>query len=210
QVWVTESPPAAPNTAPEPPRLVVREAEPKRAKPARDWYGDPLPLGAVARLGTSRFRHGGPVSCVAITPDGKTVASGSEAGDKTVRGWDAATGKEIYRLDLSSGILALAFSHDGQTFAVGTQGKAVHLVDGATGQELRILQGHEQDVSAVLFCPDDETLITASYDGTVHLWQVATGKEVCRFTVAGNKVHCLALSRDGRTLAAGCEERTGR
>src|SRR5206468_2120363 len=58
-----------------------------------DQYGDPLPNGAIARLGTSRFLHGAFVRSIAYSPDGRWLVSGGD--DNMVRLWDAASGKEI-------------------------------------------------------------------------------------------------------------------
>ena len=58
---------------------------------AADAFGDPLPAGVIARLGTVRLRH----TCMALAwaPDGQTLAS---AGwDGTIRIWDAASGKQV-------------------------------------------------------------------------------------------------------------------
>src|SRR5437899_1912584 len=43
-----------------------------------DLHGDPLPDGALVRFGTLRWRHGGPVSFVAFTPDGKALVTASQ------------------------------------------------------------------------------------------------------------------------------------
>src|SRR5205085_1419420 len=62
-----------------------------------DRFGDPLPAGALARLGTSRHRAAG--AHVAVTPDGKTVVTVGD--DLVVRSFDAATGdtRETRTLD---------------------------------------------------------------------------------------------------------------
>src|SRR5713101_9815218 len=65
-------------------------APPKAAR--TDRYGDPLPEGAIARLGTVRFRHGAYVLAMAFTADGKQLLSYSTNG---VRVWEVATGKEL-------------------------------------------------------------------------------------------------------------------
>src|SRR5262249_54275112 len=65
--------------------------------PRADRHGDPLPAGALARLGTVRLREGGAVRALALAPDGKTVASAAINTGPTHL-WDAASGKEVHQV----------------------------------------------------------------------------------------------------------------
>jgi RNA polymerase sigma factor (sigma-70 family) len=58
----------------------------------RDRYGDPLPAGAVARLGSLRLFHGELVENVVLSPDSKLVVSCARDG---ARLWNAITGREL-------------------------------------------------------------------------------------------------------------------
>jgi RNA polymerase sigma factor (sigma-70 family) len=83
-----------------------------------DRYGDPLPPGAVARLGTIRFRAPGEIMSLAYSPDGKTIAVASHGG---LFLFDAASGKRLRQLSLPNAMwdreMPLAFSPDGKRLA---------------------------------------------------------------------------------------------
>jgi RNA polymerase sigma factor (sigma-70 family) len=81
-----------------------------------DVQGDALPEGALARLGTVRWRARGEISALALSPDGKTAAA---AGEGRLRLIDVATGKPLSTLsDLGMGASMVAFSPDGTRLAV--------------------------------------------------------------------------------------------
>ena len=90
------------------------------ALPKTDQLGDPLPNGAVARLGTIRFRPGGH-GASAVSPDGKWLATDLISKTRTeVVLWDSKTGqaKWRYKFDDASWIRSLHFRTDSRQLAV--------------------------------------------------------------------------------------------
>src|SRR5438128_2094003 len=73
------------------------------------------PKNAAVRLGTPEFRHGDFINSVCFSTDGKFIVSGSD--DKTLRVWDATTGREIHRLPHKSSVEAGLFLSDNQWLA---------------------------------------------------------------------------------------------
>jgi WD40 repeat protein len=165
-----------------------------------DSYGDPLPDGAVARLGTSRLCHQGAFALV-FAPDGKALAS--LADDGSVRHWEVATGKELAEarlprfLGYSTGGTLLAFSADGKMLAVAGPDQAVHVFDVPGLRERHRFPA--RGVSVLAFAPGRGLLAAGSYDGAISLYDAAAGRPV-REWEAGTASSALAFSADGKKL----------
>jgi RNA polymerase sigma factor (sigma-70 family) len=178
RAWVGGNPDAGPpGRAPAEWAALPPKPAPQRAD-RRDAYGDPLPEGVRARLGTSRLRPSYEIYNLAFAPDSKTLATG---GYECVHIWDAATGQTVRSLPMPGGLVRpLAFAPNGQMLAAGGLGPAIRLWDVGTGAVVREIRGYGGKVVSLVFSPDGRTLVSGTTDGTVRLWDVATGEEAGR------------------------------
>jgi WD40 repeat protein len=152
------------------------------------------------------FVHDAPVTCVAFSPDGQTVLTGS--WDRTARLWDAQTGQPKETLPHNGRVVAVAFSPDGQTVLTGSWDQTARLWDARTGQPKEPLP-HNGRVVAVAFSRDGQTVLTGSTDQTARLWDAQTGQH--KKTLPHNKktlphngeVEAVAFSPDGLTVLTG-------
>jgi len=175
---------------------------PDAALTRTDLYGDPLPEGAIARLGTVRFRHGLNISCVSFAPNGKFLATGSY--DSSVRVWDRDTGKQRARFQVPhrAQICCNAFSPDGKVVAAGDNCSRIWLWDWQSGREPISFKAHDEVVQTLAFSPDGKVLASGGWDHTVCLWEAASGRELHRLGGHENEVYRLAFSPNGKMLAS--------
>ena len=150
--------------------------------------------------------HTDGVYCLAFSPDGKHLATGSATllflGEIQI--WDRVTGKVLHRLLGHAGpVIGVAFSPDGKHLASAGSDRTVRVWETATGKELSILRGHSEYASCVAFSPDGSLLVSGSGDRTVKVWDGNTFQE--RRTLQGHEkgIYAVAFRPDGKALAVG-------
>jgi RNA polymerase sigma factor (sigma-70 family) len=159
-------------------------------KPRVDSFGDPLPIDAISRLGTERFKHGadvnGRIHNAVFSPDGKLIVSRIEPfRNPNLRLWETATGKQLPGpwSTLGKGIIATAFSPDSKTLAAAVlmqQNASVTteilLFDIASAKPPRSLAKAPGLVEAMVFADGGKVLVTAGGE-TIYWWEVASGRQ---------------------------------
>ena len=147
------------------------------------------------------------VFSVAFSPDGKTVASGSE--DRTIRLWNVETEENIATFTGHKDVVfSVAFSPDGKMLASGAQDDMVKLWDVETGQNLHTLK-HNYRVFSVAFSPDGKVVAGGAWSG-VKLWNIETGEDLS-ILEESTKIRSgsIAFSPDGTTLVSAGVDRFG-
>jgi hypothetical protein len=175
-----------------------------------DLQGDPLPPGAVARLGPIRLRHivrdYSGSACLAFAPDGKTLVSGGDVG---LRAWDVATCRQLDWFKDTFPATAAFFSRDGKKLTTADNNGSVRHWDVATGKALLAwippkdfaFQGRGAFLSA-----NGDVVGFSSFSGEMRLCRVDTGVKIFDAKQTQRSLFSsTALSPDGKILVTSGE-----
>ncbi|AUT03129.1 hypothetical protein CLI64_23465 [Nostoc sp. CENA543] len=158
--------------------------------------------GELGRL----YGHSSTVRTIAISPDGKLMASGDDHGDLKI--WNWQTRQEIDQINIRLPVRTLAFSPDSKTFVSGGDDCSVKLWDSYTRKEITTLAQHLESINTVIFSPDGQIIASGSDDCTIKLWDVYRRKEISVLKGHKEAVTSVSFSSDGRTLVSGSKDKT--
>jgi RNA polymerase sigma factor (sigma-70 family) len=162
-----------------------------------DRYGDPLPPGALARMGTTRFRPGNSMERVVFSPDGKLLAS--FGWNHVICVWEAVSGKEVRRIACNrAGADLLEFWDNGRAIAAGGD-TGLRVWDIVSGKERDSILADLRQYNAL--SADGKTLVSAHFKGEeLCLFDIARGVQT--HTLPAQGVVAVCISPDGKTVAA--------
>ena len=144
------------------------------------------------------------VLAVAVSPDGRYFAAGSNSGQ--VRVWREEG--RVAHLSIrghADRVGAIAFSPDGETLATASWDSAVRLWDLASGATIWTVRDDHVPVTSLAMSPNGK-LVSGSYDGAIHFWDRRTGTQLSRLQTQGGRILTIAWSTDGRLLASGGQD----
>jgi RNA polymerase sigma factor (sigma-70 family) len=200
--WLARLLPArAQDDSPAPQHAAAAAVKPGPAVPATylrtDRYGDPLPPGVIARLGSVRMRHPMVVGWLAFTRRGNALLSGNVA---SIRLWDLKTGADIWRVQVQGQeIHAMDMTPDRKLVVTGHTDR-MRWWDAATGKEVRRPGLPDMPATEVTISADGKVLVAADVAKRISVWDLVRGKALRQWTL-NDSLQALACSPDGKRLA---------
>ena len=167
---------------------------------------------AILKLDTKG--HTSKITDIIVTKSGELI---SASGDKTIRVWDAKSGKEKRKIlgEIGAGsegkVFAIALSSDERYLAVGgylnSHGNYdygnIRIYNYKSGQLLKVLKSHTNIVNDLFFSNDDKFLISGSADKTAKIWNVQNNFKLYDTLVSHtNTVYATKIIKKGKNYFA--------
>ncbi len=191
----------------------IYQAPPKTPVKAAKSAANPQ-IPPMSNMLYTCYGHGSRVTALAWSPNSKWIASASY--DKTVRVWDAASGKHLstYK-EHHDRVNAIAWSPDSTKLVSASDDGTARVWNALSGTHSITYHGHNGPVNAVSWSPALSTygnalpsqIASAGTDKTVHIWDVAQGTNQFTFRAHTEAVYAVAWSPDGRRIASAGEDR---
>ncbi|KAJ5248779.1 hypothetical protein N7468_000230 [Penicillium chermesinum] len=144
------------------------------------------------------------ITVLAITADGKTVASVCSSGPVSL--WDTVTGKRRHILGRKGDrIQALAFSPNGGQIASGAADGTIQIWNSTKGEMISTSKSHTCAISTLEFSPGGKQIASGSMDGAVQIGTIVRGRlEVLKTVKSHNtRIETLTFSPDKVHIASG-------
>lgn len=145
--------------------------------------------------------HNAKVYSVVYSPNGKYLASGG--ADRTLKLWDAATGKFLHSFAGHRGsVLAVKFSPDNKNIATASVDGTIKIWGTASGVLVKTLEGHADMVGTIDYSPDGKWLVSGSRDKTVKLWDVNSGHVLHTFNHQPRLIYGVCFDPKGKRIVS--------
>lgn len=142
---------------------------------------------------------------LALSPDGKHVAGGTEEGNIYVWDRNNPSNERLVFQEARNTIHALNFNNAGTMLAAGDQQGNIRIWNTSDFSLVNTLEGHSARVHEILFSPNDSLLASASFDRTVQMWHTSSLNEQPTVLNDHNDwVWTLAFSPDNENIIVGC------
>jgi len=148
--------------------------------------------------------HTDAVYALSFLPDGRQLVSA--AGDRTLKVWDVASGRRLFTMtDALDALYAVAVHPSGSQISAAGADRMIRTWswNGETAALVTSTFSHADAVLRLAYSGDGAALVSAGADRAIKIWDARTLRETHRLEAQPDWVMGLALSADGRWLAAG-------